>query len=52
MAVKKKGVKEGGVFKMEFKLLEKDKESDKVSFILSSTDVEFANMLRRYMFLK
>jgi len=48
MAVKKRAAKEGGVFKMEVKVLEKGKE-DKVSFILSNTDVEFANMLRRYM---
>jgi len=33
---------------MEVKVLEKGKE-DKVSFVLSNIDVEFANMLRRYM---
>lgn len=49
MAVEKKGVEEGGVFKMEVKLLEKDKDISKVSFILQKADVEFVNMLRRYM---
>ena len=47
MVVKRKGVKEGGVFKMEAKLLEKNES--KISFILNNIDVEFANMLRRYM---
>lgn len=45
----KKGVKEGGVFKMDVKLLEKSKEGDKTSFILNKVSIEFANLLRRYM---
>lgn len=49
MVAEKKEEKEGGVFKMEVKLLEKDKSGNKISFILQNADVEFANMLRRYM---
>ncbi len=48
MDVGKKEEKGGEESKMEIKLLEKNQEAKKLSFILKKTNVTFANLLRRY----
>ena len=45
----KKGVKEEGGYKMEIRLLDKNEESKKLSFVLKGTNTNFANLLRRYI---
>jgi len=48
MVVGKKGGEEGGVSKMEVRLLEKEKDN-KISFIVKVITPTWANLLRRYM---
>src|SRR3989344_5506471 len=45
----KKAAGGAGEYKMEVQLLEKDKETDKVNFILKDSTPAFANVLRRIM---
>ena len=47
MAAGKKEAEEVGGYKMEIKVLSKDKENKKISFILKNSNVFFANTLRR-----
>jgi len=49
MVAVKKEEEEGGVSKMEVRLLEKSKDKNKVSFILKNANPVLANLLRRYM---
>jgi DNA-directed RNA polymerase subunit D len=45
----KREEKEGGVSKMEVRLLEKSKDKEKVSFLLKGATPALANMIRTYM---
>jgi len=47
MAAEKKVVGEGGVYKMEIRLLENKKDENKLSFILKDSNAPYANALRR-----
>jgi len=51
-AAGKKAVKEAGEYKMDIRLLDSDKETGKMSFVLKGTDTTFANLLRRYIIEK
>jgi len=52
MDAEKKEVEEEGGYKMDIRLLEKNEEQKKVSFILKGTNTTFANLLRRYIIEK
>jgi DNA-directed RNA polymerase subunit D len=47
MAAEKKVAEEGGVFKMEIRLLDNNKDENKLSFILKDSNASYANALRR-----
>ncbi len=48
-AAEKKGAEEVGGFNMEVKLLENDKEKNKISFVIKGINPQIANLLRRNM---
>lgn len=52
MAAGKKVEDEAGGYKMDIRLLEKDDEKRKISFILKGTNTTFANLIRRYIIEK
>lgn len=49
IAVEKKAAEEVEEYKMEIRLLEKNKDKSKISFLIKKTDISHVNSIRRIM---